>query len=158
MARGVKQSEHIGEISMQEARPGIRVLVADDDHVIATTLSQILRLNGYQTETVNSGEAAIAAALIHRPDVLISDVVMGGISGIEAAARITEIHPACIVVLISGQANTVHWLGQSRDTASPFEILLKPIHPAALLERIAASIAMRQPVEQLAAQRAASAC
>jgi DNA-binding NtrC family response regulator len=143
---------------MREARPGIRVLVADDDYVIATTLSQILRLNGYETESVNSGEAAIVAAQLRSPDVLISDVVMGGISGIEAATQIAEIHPACIVLLISGQANTVDWLGQNRDAASPFEILLKPIHPAALLERLAAAIAMRRPTVTLAIQSGASAC
>ncbi|HEY2472971.1 MAG TPA: response regulator [Terracidiphilus sp.] len=143
---------------MQEARPGIRVLVADDDYVIATTLSQILRLNGYETETVNSGEAAIAAALLRSPDVLISDVVMGGISGIEAAARIVEIHPACVVILISGQANTADLLPGNRDARGPFEILLKPIHPGALLDRIAASIAMSRPAEVPMEQRAAATC
>lgn len=143
---------------MLDARPGIRVLVADDDYVIATTLSQILRLNGYETETVNSGEAAITAALVRNPDVLISDVVMGGISGIEAAARIAEINPACIVILISGQANTVDLLPRNRDARGPFEILLKPIHPGALLERLADSISIRRPGETLAEPRTASAC
>lgn len=143
---------------MPEGQPGIRVLVADDDYVIATTLSQILRLNGYDTATVSSGEGAIASALMRRPDVLISDVVMGGISGIEAAARIVEINPACVVILISGQAHTADLQPRNRDGRGSFEILLKPVHPAALLERIAASISTGRTAGIPVAQRAATAC
>src|ERR1700733_4394611 len=83
----------------------LRILVADDDCVIASTLTQILRLSGYEAETVSSGEEAIAVAAKHKPDVLISDVVMGGITGIESAIRILEIVPECLVILISGQAS-----------------------------------------------------
>jgi CheY-like chemotaxis protein len=115
----------------------LRVLVADDDRVIANTLSQILRMSGYETETVNSGEDAVAAAAIRCPDVLISDVVMGGISGIEAAARILEMIPACLVILISGQASTANFFANARHAGPEFEILLKPVHPGVLLERIA---------------------
>lgn len=141
---------------MQEARPEVRVLVADDDHVIAMTLSQILRLHGYDTETVNSGEAAVAAAEACSPDVLISDVVMGGMTGIEAAVRISEINPGCVVILISGQAHTTDLQSRQRKGREPFEILLKPIHPGALLEHIAASMAMRRPVEVIAGQTVAN--
>lgn len=141
-----------------EAPPGIRVLVADDDFLIATTLSQILRLNGYETEAVNSGEAAVAAALACRPDVLISDVVMGGITGIEAAARISEINPACVVILISGQANTVDLPARHQHASPALEILQKPVHPRVLLDRIAASMAMRSPGGKFVNQRAASPC
>ena len=117
---------------------GLRVLVADDDCVIANTLSQILRLSGYQAETVRSGEEAITAALKRRPDVLISDVVMGGISGIEAAVRILEIVPSCLVILVSGQANVADQLTGARRLGHEFEILSKPVHPRVLLEHIAA--------------------
>lgn len=122
---------------MLEARKGIRVLVADDDCVIAKTLAQILRLNGYEAEEVNSGEDAIRAALVRAPDVFISDVVMGGISGIEAAARVLEINPACLVALISGQANTADLLAQHPVGQLALEILSKPVHPKVLLDRLA---------------------
>jgi CheY-like chemotaxis protein len=143
---------------MADARSGIRVLVADDDHVIATTLSQILRLNGYDTQAVHSGEAAVAAALACCPDVLISDVVMGGITGIETAARIAEINPACVVILISGQANTADLQPPGEGSRQPFEILLKPVHPCALLARIEASIPVRRTAGDSLEPRAATPC
>ena len=116
----------------------LHVLVADDDCVIASTLTQILRLSGYEAETVSSGEEAVAAAAKRRPDILISDVVMGGISGIEAAMRILQIVPSCLIILISGQANTANQLDGARRMGHEFEILPKPIHPKVLLEHLAA--------------------
>jgi CheY-like chemotaxis protein len=125
----------------------LRVLVADDDRVIANTLTQILRLSGYETETVSSGEEAVAAAARHNPDVLISDVVMGGVTGIEAAARILEIVPACLVILISGQANTADHLAGARRLGHEFQIFPKPVHPRVLLEHIAAFATDRASAE-----------
>jgi DNA-binding NtrC family response regulator len=123
---------------MQNSFEKLRVLVADDDYLIASTLSQILRLSGYEAETVSSGEEAVAVAAKRIPDVFISDVVMGGITGIEAAIRVLEIVPACLVILISGQASTVNQLGGARRMGHEFEILSKPVHPKVLLEQIAA--------------------
>jgi CheY-like chemotaxis protein len=128
---------------MQEVSPNFRILVADDDCIIATTLSQILRLSGYETETVSSGEEAISTAAVRKPDILITDVVMGGITGIEAAIRILEFIPACLVILISGQANTADHLSGAFGQRRQLEILPKPFHPKVLLERIAAFAAER---------------
>jgi CheY-like chemotaxis protein len=123
---------------MSQALPGFRILVADDDRVIAKTMSQILRLSGYDVDVVCSGEEAVIVAAKTGPDVFISDVLMGGITGIEAAIRILEIVPACRVILISGHANTAHRLDGARHKKHNFEILTKPVHPKVLLERIAA--------------------
>jgi CheY-like chemotaxis protein len=128
---------------VQEASPKFRILIADDDSVIATTLTQILRLSGYETETVSSGEEAVSTASLRKPDILISDVVMGGITGIEAAIRILEFIPACFVILISGQANTTDYLAGAFRQGHQLEILPKPVHPKILLERIATFTAQR---------------
>jgi CheY-like chemotaxis protein len=128
---------------MKEDSPKFRILVADDDRVIANTLSQILSLSGYETETVNSGEEAVSMAEKRRPDILITDVVMGGITGIEAALRILEFIPACLVILISGQANTADHLASASRHGHRLEILPKPVHPRVLLERIAAFTAQQ---------------
>jgi DNA-binding NtrC family response regulator len=127
-----------GDVCMQNNFEKLRVLVADDDYIIASTLSQILRLSGYDAETVSSGEEAIAAAAKSKPDVFISDVVMGGITGIDAAIRVLEFVPACLVILISGQARVMNEMSGERRTNHEFEILPKPVHPKVLLEQIAA--------------------
>jgi DNA-binding NtrC family response regulator len=62
---------------------------------------------------------------------------MGGINGIETANRILEIQPECLVILISGQANTSQLLNDSLPPGFAFEILIKPIRPEVLLDRIA---------------------
>jgi CheY-like chemotaxis protein len=128
---------------MQDISPKFRILVADDDRIIANTLSQILSLSGYETETVNSGEEAVSMAAKRKPDILITDVVMGGITGIEAAIRILEFIPACLIILISGQANTTDHLAGACRNGHQLEILPKPVHPRVLLERIAAFTAKR---------------
>jgi CheY-like chemotaxis protein len=133
---------------MSQALPGFRILVADDDRVIAKTMSQILRLSGYDVDVVCSGEEAVIVAAKTGPDVFISDVLMGGITGIEAAIRILEIVPACRVILISGHANTAHHLDCARHKKHDFEILTKPVHPKALLAQVAA-FAMERTLAQM---------
>jgi DNA-binding NtrC family response regulator len=113
-----------------------RILVADDDCAIRNSLSQILKLSGYEVEAVESGENAIEADLRLTPDVLISDVVMGGINGIEAANRILELAPHCQVILFSGQASTIDLLDSACDRGHHFEILSKPVPPQMLLDRL----------------------
>lgn len=114
----------------------LRVLIADDEHVIADTLGAILRGNGYETQTVYSGETAVAAAIEMKPDILITDVVMGKMNGIEAANLIHGHLPGCRIILFSGNATTVDLLRKSRNEGQEFELLAKPMHPLALLEQL----------------------
>jgi CheY-like chemotaxis protein len=113
-----------------------RVLVVDDERPIADSLAMILSHKGFVPKTATNGEDAIELAKVFLPDLLISDVVMGGITGIEAANQILAFSPTCKVILFSGQAITLDLLRRSR-TAEHFEILSKPIHPDVLLQHIA---------------------
>ena len=147
-----------GEFRVPNSFKRLRVLVVDDDCVIANTLTQILRLSGYEAETVNSGEEAVITAARRRPDVLISDVFMGGITGIEAAIRILEIVPECLVILISGQANTANHLDGARRGGHEFQILSKPVHPKVLLEHIAAFATKRTSSKMQRSVQADACC
>jgi DNA-binding response OmpR family regulator len=113
-----------------------RVLIVDDECVIADTLALILSKNGYAVSVAYSGEDAVRLAEIKPPDILITDVVMGGMSGIEAAIEVCQRVPKCRTILISGQAGTNELLRQVRARGYDFEVLLKPVHPQALLERL----------------------
>ena len=72
------------------------------------------------------------------PDLLISDVVMPLLSGIELAIQLREVCPDCKVLLFSGQASTANMLEAARATGHDFEVLAKPVHPTDLLNRIRA--------------------
>lgn len=111
-----------------------RVLILDDEQIIANTLALILNKNGFQASAVYNAQDAINTAAQISPDVLISDVIMEGMTGIEAAIQISQLVPTCRIILFSGQAATADLLEQAQAVGHHFEILAKPIHPRVLLQ------------------------
>ena len=114
----------------------LRVLVVDDDAVIADSLAVILDANGYRAKPVHSAEEALEESVLLAPDVLISDVVMTGMSGIDLAIYITNTVPTCKIMLISGQAQTPNLLADAEERGYRFELLQKPVHPEVILQRL----------------------
>jgi DNA-binding response OmpR family regulator len=112
------------------------VLIVDDERVIADTLSIILKKNGFATLTVYDGKTALELAKDELPDLLISDVVMPGLSGIELAIALTKSVPECKILLFSGQAATVDLLAKARTMGHNFTTLSKPVHPKDMLRRV----------------------
>lgn len=115
-----------------------RVLVIDDEQVIADTLAKILDLNGYDASAVYTGTAAVESARSLKPDLVISDVIMPDMNGIEAAISIRGFLPTCKILLFSGQAATADLLENARAQGHEFEILAKPVHPSDLLAKLKA--------------------
>jgi CheY-like chemotaxis protein len=113
-----------------------RVLVVDDECIIADTLTVILARNGYEAIAAYCGTEAVERARTWLPDLLLADVVMPGMSGIEAAIRIHALLPACRILLLSGQAATTDLMQGARRDGHEFEVILKPIHPTQLLARL----------------------
>jgi CheY-like chemotaxis protein len=113
-----------------------RVLVVDDERIIADSLTMILSNSGYDTRAAYSGEMAIEMAGNFYPEMLITDVVMPGISGIEAAIKVREMLPACKVLLFSGQAVTQNLLETASARGHEFELLSKPVHPRELIAKM----------------------
>lgn len=114
----------------------LRVLVADDERLIADTLAMILGQNGFEATAVYSGGKAIETAATWAPDVFLTDVVMPDMNGIDAAIRICAMHPRCRILLLSGQAATSDLMRDARGSGHEFEVILKPIHPTHLLEHL----------------------
>lgn len=113
-----------------------KVLVVDDEQVIADTLAKILDLNGYDASAVYTGTAAVESARSLQPDLIISDVIMPDMDGIEAAIQIRAFLPNCKILLFSGQAATADLLEKARSRGHEFEILGKPVHPSDLLAKL----------------------
>lgn len=112
-----------------------RILIADDEEIIAKTLGAIFAKEGFEVRVVYSGQEAVNQAALWQPQFFLSDVVMPGMSGIEAAILIRQICPECRILLISGRAVTTELLADARRRGHDFEALPKPTHPAVLLER-----------------------
>jgi DNA-binding NtrC family response regulator len=112
------------------------VFVVDDEVVIASTLAAILRLHGYSAKSFTSPLKALEAARSQAPALLISDVLMPDISGIDLAIKIKAECPDCKILLFSGQASTQDLLEDARRQGYDFQLLSKPIHPTAMLASI----------------------
>jgi DNA-binding response OmpR family regulator len=122
------------------------VLVVDDEHVIADTLSVILGQNGFAAMTAYDGPSALEMAALVPPELLISDVMMPGMSGIDLAIAIKGSVPDCEVILFSGLAATAEHLTSARLAGHNFLALTKPVHPTEMLARVSERIALRKQV------------
>jgi CheY-like chemotaxis protein len=123
------------------------VLVVDDERVIADTLSLILSQSGYNVLTAYDGKTALEIARSVPPALLITDVVMPGMTGIELAIMLVEVIPDCKVLLFSGQAATVDLLAAARDIGHEFAILTKPVHPTDMLRRVKERLDVQEVVD-----------
>lgn len=121
---------------MHENREKPKVLVVDDERVIADTLAMILNQSGFEARAVYSGEKAVETASSFRPDMLITDVIMADLNGIDAAIMIRALLPTVKILLFSGQAATADLLEKARAKGYEFEILAKPVHPQDLLSKL----------------------
>lgn len=112
------------------------VFVVDDEQCIADTLVVILRKSGFEARAFYNAQSALEGAEADCPELIISDVVMPGMSGVDMAVLIRERHPECKVLLFSGQAATVDLLATARRQGHDFELLAKPVHPSDLLAKV----------------------
>lgn len=113
-----------------------RIFVVDDEFIIASTLATILQRNGFDAAYYTDPLKALEDARAQAPNLLITDVMMPGLSGIDLAIALKEDCPGCKVLLFSGQAATANLLQASRDKGYDFELLSKPIHPTEFLKKI----------------------
>lgn len=118
------------------ARSLPRILVVDDETLIADTIVQILNRNGFIAEAAYSGARAIELSKLYCPELVLSDVMMPNVDGVEAAIAIREHCPDTRIVLFSGQAATVEILARARERGHNFELLPKPIHPTQLIKHL----------------------
>lgn len=112
----------------------LRILVVDDERIIAGSLAHIFANAGYDCRAVHSAEGALAALDSYTPDVIIADIMMGAMSGIELAVIVTQSLPRCKVVLFSGLADMDDLIPRSLAIAPQLRVIAKPVHPRVLLE------------------------
>jgi CheY-like chemotaxis protein len=116
-----------------------RILVVDDEQITADTLALIFEQHGFNAKAVYSGEEAVKAAMDYLPDIVLSDIIMGPMNGLDAAILIAGALPGCRILLFSGQHATVERLLAAKKEGPSFEVLPKPIPPEVLVEKMKAA-------------------
>jgi signal transduction histidine kinase/CheY-like chemotaxis protein len=107
--------------------PAERILVADDTQDVLDLCTRILGGEGYDVAGVTNGLEAVALAQEQPVDLFLTDVVMPGVKGLTAAQAICEIHPECVVVIMTGFGTMDTALQALRLGFS--DLLVKPFHP-----------------------------
>ncbi len=116
------------------------VFVVDDEEIIAKTLAIILSGNGFYAKSFTDPSVVLEEARKMEPNLLITDVSMPGMTGIDLAIEMKKAYPKCKTLLFSGQASTADLLEKARKDGHDFVLLEKPVHPADLLREIRSSI------------------
>jgi CheY-like chemotaxis protein len=123
---------------VKTARQGARVLIADDDEDTARLLGRLLGLAGHEVVTAHRGDEAIGAAKAFRPEFILLDIGMPGMSGYEVASRLRrdECCEKAVFIAVSGY-------GQEQDRERSREAgfdqhLTKPLDHDALLSMLSA--------------------
>ncbi|MFO7883182.1 MAG: response regulator [Desulfobacteraceae bacterium] len=112
----------------------IKVLLVDDEKDFVEALAKRLELRNYAVTSVFSGESAIEMAEKHDFDVIILDVLMPGISGIEALKQIKKTKPITPVIMLTGKATVNNAIEGMKQGALDF--LMKPADTSVLIEKI----------------------
>jgi DNA-binding response OmpR family regulator len=112
----------------------IRILIADDEVEFASTLATRLELRGYVTEIANSGEETLEAITRQVPDLLLLDLKMPDLDGLEVLAKLRENYKELKVIILTGHGSFSS--GNQGMTLGAFDYIVKPVELSLLLEKI----------------------
>jgi two-component system, OmpR family, response regulator len=112
----------------------LKILLVDDETDFAVTLAERLRLRGLAVETAFDGEQALEKIEQDLPQIVVLDVMMPGLGGMEVLQRVREDHPHLPVILLTGHGSTRDGIEGMKMGA--FDYLMKPIKIEELVEKI----------------------
>ena len=132
-----------------------RVLVADDTESIRMLYQKLLATDGHDVIAVADGEAALLAVHDHHPDVVLLDVTMPGLDGLEVCRRLksdpaTRLTPIVLVTGLSDLQDRIKGIEAGAD-----EFLSKPVHPLELRARVGSLTRMKHLLDALDSAEAA---
>lgn len=104
-----------------------RILVAEDDRSLSRSMDTWLTLEGFYVVTVFNGEEALNKLVQQRYDLLITDIAMPRLNGLELIAKIRRLHPGLPILVVSGKVNETI-IADLRELEVRY-ILPKPIKP-----------------------------
>ena len=127
---------------------GGKVLIVDDEPEIRRLLARHLQRLGYAVQEAGDGEEAAAAAEVEIPDVVITDMAMPRLGGLELLERLHSMDPGLPVIVLTGHGSLDNVIAAMRRGAA-FDYLLKPLPDLTVLE---VAVARALEVRRLRAQ------
>jgi DNA-binding response OmpR family regulator len=121
---------------------GARILIVDDERTARLSLSEIFTLRGALTATAADGQEALDLIGKNSFDLIVLDIKMPGISGLQVLETVQQIAPATVVVLLTAHATVDSAIRALRQGA--FDYLLKPAQPKAIIEVVERGLTKRQ--------------
>ena len=127
---------------------GIRLLIVDDEAVIRDGLKRILERESYMVETCSSGYSALEIMQLREFDLIISDLKMPGMSGIEVLKSVRTLQPHIPVILITGYASIDTAVEAMKNGAADY--VSKPFAPDLLLDKVRSALQQRStPLDEI---------
>ncbi len=123
-----------------------RILVVDDELPVCKSIAGVLETEGYQVDTVQSGEEAVVRMKETEYELLLVDLMMPGMSGMELLAEVKKQHPGAVVIMITGYP-TMKTAVQAVKTGA-FDYLPKPFTPRELRVLVSRGLGWRRLSEQ----------
>jgi DNA-binding NtrC family response regulator len=115
----------------------MRVLLVDDEMEFVSALAERLNLRGFDADTATSGEEALQKVAALPPQVVLLDMLMPGMSGLEVLKRIKRDHPEVKVILLTGRGS---WDGIQGVREGAYDCLMKPIQIEELMQIMAGAM------------------
>jgi DNA-binding response OmpR family regulator len=112
----------------------LKILLVDDEEEFVTTLAERLELRGFRAQAVTDGEGALHIIESDPPQVIILDVMMPGLGGLEVLKRIKTQNPQIHVILLTGHGSTKE--GIEGMQLGAFDYLMKPINIEELIKKM----------------------
>jgi len=126
-----------------------RILIVDDEFAARTALTALLRREGYEVRETSDGAAALAESADFRPDLILLDIVMPGMSGFDVCRRIkaapeTRLTPIILITGLSATADRINGINAGAD-----DLLSKPIDFNELLARTRSLLRLKHFTDEL---------
>ena len=112
----------------------LKVLLVDDEQEFVSTLAERLEFRDIETLVAIDGEQALQMIEEHKPPLVVLDVLMPGIGGLDVLKRIKRRHPEIQVILLTGHGSTKDGIQGMRQGA--FDYLMKPVNIEELIHRM----------------------
>ena len=122
-------------------KEGWKVLLVDDEVEFVSTLAERLGLRGIEAEVALDGEEALGKIFVSPPHVVVLDVMMPGLTGLEVQRRIKQGYPEIQVILLTGIGSTSDGVQGMRLGA--FDFLMKPLQIEQLIQKISDAVSKK---------------